>query len=66
MTNRELIERIKLGRATDGQRKEYARRKRRLVDAPACVHGHFECALVENGPCIDETLAACADGGHDD
>ncbi len=63
MTNRELIARVEAGKATDGQRRTYAARVRALKDPPACKHGHYECALVERGPCLDETLAACADEG---
>ena len=66
MTNRQLVEQIKRGNPTDGQRGEYAHRVRRLKDPPACVHGHFGCALVEKGPCVDETLAGRKDGGFDE
>jgi len=65
MTNRQLVDVIRAGKATDGQRKEYGRRVRRLAEPHPCTHGHFDCALVEKGPCLDETLAACADGGWD-
>lgn len=65
MKNRDLIARIRSGEATDAERREYARRVGRLAWPPECLHGHVECALVERGPCLDETLAGCSDGGAD-
>ena len=35
----------------------YASRIHRCYDPPACEHGHFGCALWEDGPCMDEQLA---------
>ena len=57
MTNRELVARIDRKLATPAERREYARRTQRLAEAYECKHGHFECALVKGGPCLDETLA---------
>jgi len=57
MTNKELIRAIAAGRVKPGQARTYAARVTARKDAPECKHGHFGCALVERGPCMDETLA---------
>jgi hypothetical protein len=56
MTNRDLIRRIESKRATVGDLREYARRVERRADAEPCTYGHFGCALVEGGPCLNESL----------
>jgi hypothetical protein len=56
MTNEQLIRKIKNGTATNGERRTYAARVSQRSMAEPCEHGHFGCALVEGGPCLDETL----------
>lgn len=57
MKNSELIYRVTAGVATPGQRRLYADRvTRQRVNEHSCVYGHFGCALIDDGPCLDETL----------
>ena len=58
MKNRELIRRIEAGTATPGQRREYVRRVEGRHNPDPCCHGHFDCALVERGPCASEVHAS--------
>lgn len=37
--------------------RQYLARVDRLSDPYPCVHGHFDCAAWEGGPCYAETLA---------
>jgi hypothetical protein len=57
MTKDQLIRRIEAGRATAAELRRYADRVSRRAMAEPCTHGHFGCALVEGGPCMDEALA---------
>lgn len=56
MSNGELMRRIIHGNATAAQLREYADRVTAISTAEPCKHGHFGCALIDGGPCLDESL----------
>ncbi len=39
--------------------RRYAERVSRMRHPYPCVHGHFDCAATERGPCMDELLSTC-------
>jgi len=41
--------------------RRYADRVTRTTDAKPCQHGHFDCALWEGGPCMNEWLSRLED-----
>lgn len=38
--------------------RRYSDRVSRMDYAHDCEHGHFECALWERGPCVNEAMSA--------
>lgn len=64
LCNADLIGRIERHVATASELRDYARRVERM-NPKSCRYGHFDCALVEGGPCLDESLARANGTGAD-
>ena len=57
MKNRDLIARITEGAETWREARMYVNRVQQLRNPWPCVIGHFDDALVEDGPCTTEVMA---------